>query len=158
MGLLLSFQMRRPLAQARRRLVMTFPVVPRELSHTHPQGSVVSSPSVHWAGVRAQRPTTEPPVMKPSRRWGLAPPASLTDHPELWVLGGRQREREGTHPAGVGEGGLEGPPLLAHPPLAWDPLLQRGRVCFPSQLELPAGYSQFQNQAGGALQTDCCCC
>ena len=91
MGLLLSFQMRRPLAQARRRLVMTFPVVPRELSHTHPQGSVVSSPSVHWAGVRAQRPTTEPPVMKPSRRWGIAPPASLTDHPELWVLGGRQR-------------------------------------------------------------------
>ena len=55
---------------------MTFPVVPTEPSHTRPQAS---SPSAHQAGVRAQRPTTEPPVMKPSRRplpqWSSLKPA-----------------------------------------------------------------------------------
>ena len=92
MGLLLSFQTRGPLEQARR-LVMTFPVVPTEPSHTRPQAS---SPSAHRAGVRAQRPTTEPPVMKPSRRWGIAATAALTDLPEFCVLGDRGKGKGST--------------------------------------------------------------
>lgn len=92
MGLLLSFQTRGPLEQSRR-LVMTFPVVPTEPSHTRPQAS---SPSAHRAGVRAQRPTTEPPVMKPSRRWGIAPTAALTDLPEFCVLGDRGKGKGST--------------------------------------------------------------
>lgn len=135
------FQMRGPPVQARRRLVMTFPVVPRELSRIHPQAS--SPSALRWGAgeeVRAQRPTTQPPVMKhqedgeshqrrPSQTTlssGYWEAEGKGRGPPCWGGGGRSG---GAAPPRTRSSGLE--PTAAEGQVTGG---RRGRVCFPSSI------------------------
>lgn len=139
---------------------MTFPVVSREPSRTHPQAS---SPSALRLGageeVRAQRPTTQPPVMKHQedgeshQRW----PSQTTLSSGYW-----EAEGKGRGPPCWGGGGQSGgatPPPTPSPglgPTAAEGQVtggRRGRVCLPSSIRTARRIPQFQNQVGGARQT-----
>lgn len=136
-----SFQTRGPLVQARRRLVMTFPVVPRKPSRTHPQAS--SPSALRWGAgeeVRAQRPTTQPPGMKRQEdgESHQRRPSQTTLSSGYW-----EAEGKGSGPPCWGGGGQSGgaaPPRTPSPglgPTAAQGQVtggRRGRVCFPSSI------------------------
>lgn len=129
----------------------------QELSHTHPQAS---SPSITG---RESEPKGPPQSPSDGHQGGGECFTASLRIPQ--ALGAGRQRKEGTHPAAGWGGGLEGPPHT-HPPLAtrtyccrgtghWG---QEGRGLLPFSMGTAGRILAVPKPAGGAQQTDCCCC